>query len=282
MSFANYHTHTSFCDGEGEPEDYVLEAIKCGLKAIGFSSHAPLPFNNNWTLQEIRVEEYCNMIKSLKVKYKGLIQIYLGLEIEYIAELTKNGFTKVDKMNLDYTIGSVHYVGERLAREYNDVIHADEESFVKILKNSFNGNIRELVCSYFQAVRDMIKLVKPNIIGHLDLIKKNNGQDKYFSEKQEWYKTEVIKTLEFIAKQGSILEVNTSGLFLGYTKEFYPSTWILKEARKLNIPVIISSDAHSPKAIDAKFSEAVEALKKAGYTAQKILLDQTWKYIDLV
>ena len=277
MSFTNYHTHTSFCDGKGEPEDYVLEAIKCGLKAIGFSSHAPLPYKNNWTLQENRVDEYCNIIQSLKVKYQRLIQIYLGLEIDYISEFAGNGFSKFEELNLDYTIGSVHIGGERIAGEFT-YIHASEEDFLKILDNCFNGNVQKFVCSYFQTVRDMVRSIKPNIIGHLDLIKKFNSEDKYFSENQEWYKIEVLNTLEVIAKHSAILEVNTSQ---GVIKEFYPSTWILKEARKLSIPVMINSDAHSLKAMDAKFPEAIQALKKAGYTAQKILLDQTWRNIEL-
>lgn len=274
MGFTNYHTHSSFCDAVGKPEEYVLEAIKCGLKAIGFSSHAPLPFENNWTLQENRVDEYCRVIRSLKAKYKNLIQIYLGLEIDYFAEYAGNGFSKYEELNLDYTIGSVHYGGERIAGEYT-YIHTCEEDFLKILHNCFNNNVREFVCSYFQTVRDMVITIKPNIIGHLDLIKKFNCEDKYFSESQEWYKTEVLNTLKVIAENGCILEVNTSGIAKGFTQEFYPSTWILKEARKLNIPVMINSDAHRPQDINAKFLEAVEALIKAGYSTQKILHIQT-------
>lgn len=280
MSFTNYHTHTSFCDGKGEPEDYVLEAIKCGLKAIGFSSHAPLPYDNNWTMKENRVDEYCNLIRSLKVKYQSLIQIYLGLEIDYISEFARSGFTKFEELNLDYTIGSVHVGGERISGEFL-YIHTSEEDFLKICDHCFNGSVQKFVCFYFQTVRDMVRSIKPNIIGHLDLIKKFNSEDKYFSENQEWYKLEVFNTLEVIAKHDAILEVNTSGMFQGVIKEFYPSTWILKEARKLSIPVMINSDAHRLKAIDAKFPEAIEALKKAGYTAQKILLDQTWRNIEL-
>ena len=35
----NYHTHTRFSDGKGEPEEFVLQALKLGFDALGFSEH---------------------------------------------------------------------------------------------------------------------------------------------------------------------------------------------------------------------------------------------------
>lgn len=276
MGFANYHTHTAFCDGQGEPEDYVLEAINCGLQAIGFSSHASLPFTNNWTLQAQQIDEYCGIINSLKVKYAGLIQIYLGLEIDYLSQITGHRFSEFEELNLDYTIGSVHFGTEPVAGEFL-TFHSSEDNFIKIIDYCFNGSTQKFVCSYYESVRNMVRSVKPNIIGHLDLIKKFNHEDKYFSENQGWYRTEILNTLEVIAKYQAILEINTSGLARGEVQEFYPSKWILKEARKLNIPVLINSDAHRPEAVNAKFIEAREAILEAGYTEQMILVDHTWK-----
>lgn len=271
MGTANYHTHTAFCDGQGEPEEYVLESINCGLQAIGFSSHAPVPFTNNWALQAQQIDEYCRTINSLKVKYAGLIQIYLGLEIDYLPQMSYR-LSEFEELNLDYTIGSVHFCPEPIAGKFLSV-NASEDNIIRLI--DFKGSVEEFVSSYYESVRNMVRSFKPNIIGHLDIIKKYNHGDKYFSENQEWYQAEVLKTLEVIAKNRAILEVNTGGLVRG--EELYPSKWIMKEARKLNIPVLINSDAHRPEAVNAKFSEAREALLEAGYTEQMILLDHTWK-----
>lgn len=41
---ASFHTHSGYCDGEGNLEEIVLSALDLGLRDLGFSSHAPLPF----------------------------------------------------------------------------------------------------------------------------------------------------------------------------------------------------------------------------------------------
>ena len=40
----NLHQHTTFCDGKNTPEEIVLEAIKKGFGAIGFSGHCNMSY----------------------------------------------------------------------------------------------------------------------------------------------------------------------------------------------------------------------------------------------
>ena len=42
MTYSNYHTHTTYCDGADSPEELVLEAIRLGCPEIGFSGHSYL------------------------------------------------------------------------------------------------------------------------------------------------------------------------------------------------------------------------------------------------
>ena len=43
IPYADYHMHTPLCGHAiGSPEEYVVQAIKVGLKEIGFSDHAPM------------------------------------------------------------------------------------------------------------------------------------------------------------------------------------------------------------------------------------------------
>jgi histidinol-phosphatase (PHP family) len=83
MILANYHTHCHFCDGQGELESYVVEAINKNMCAIGFSSHAPVPFKSDWHMQSDDLDKYLSEIDSLKKRYKE-IKIYSGLEVDYI------------------------------------------------------------------------------------------------------------------------------------------------------------------------------------------------------
>jgi len=105
----NWHTHTYRCrHAVGKDEEYVTNAIKAGIKKLGFSDHAPYP---NGYVEGIRMhyEEYDDYIKSikyLKEKYKDQIEIYIGLEAEYYEEHLET--LKKYRKELDYMILGQH------------------------------------------------------------------------------------------------------------------------------------------------------------------------------
>ena len=55
ISWANYHSHTQYCDGATLPEAYVEEAIRQGFVAYGFSGHASVPFATEWCIPDARL-----------------------------------------------------------------------------------------------------------------------------------------------------------------------------------------------------------------------------------
>ena len=68
---SNYHTHSRYCDGKGEPHEYVEFALANGFSALGFSGHAPLPFNNTFSIHNEDYLAYCNEVRALKEEYRG-------------------------------------------------------------------------------------------------------------------------------------------------------------------------------------------------------------------
>ena len=110
MPWVNYHSHCNFCDGSDEPETYVKEALKKAFPAYGFSSHAPLPFSADWSIPGNRFDAYLSEINRIKQKYRNRIQVYMGLEVDFIPGLT--GIEKLlsKGINMDYLIGSVHFI----------------------------------------------------------------------------------------------------------------------------------------------------------------------------
>ena len=275
MSLANYHTHSCFCDGEGELESYVKEALSYGFDAIGFTSHAPLPFYKSYVMENSKLKLYCDMINQLKAKYEGMIQIYLGLEVDYIPEVIGTRSPQFQDLGLDYTIGSIHLMKNPENGEY---LCVDESAidFNKLLQEVFKGDVEKYITNYYTLIRQMIKEHNPSIIGHLDLVKKFNSNNEFFREDEKWYMDEVYQTLNAISAAGSILEINTGGISRGYIKSVYPSTWILKAANRLGIPIILNSDAHSPKFIKAYFEQAIETARGLGYSSQRRLINGGW------
>ena len=254
MSWTNYHTHCNFCDGKVDPELYAKEAIEQGMLALGFSSHAPFLYETAWAMKEENLESYLASITRLKKQYKNNIDIHIGLEVDFIHN--QMGPSRFKKYNLDYIIGSVHFINQ-----YSDGkfwgIDASKEDFQKGLEIIYGNNVEEAVKTYYDCVAKMLITDKPDIIGHFDIIKKNNKDDCFFSEEESWYKEYVQETLKYVKSSGCIVEVNTRGLVTGKTIELYPSNWILDSMFELNIPITISSDAHNPDQVSSYFKGSI-------------------------
>jgi histidinol-phosphatase (PHP family) len=280
MIQSNYHTHSKYCDGFGELEDYVVSAIEKGMKYLGFSSHAYLPFETKWAMKKENFEEYKNTVLNLKEKYKNQLEIFLGMEVDYLPGVISVASEEIRKMNLDYTIGSMHFLGQ-----LNDSTHwtadAKLSTFEEGLSTTFKNNIRDAVEKYYKLLSEMVQKSPPDIIGHLDIIKKNNKNSSFFSEDEYWYKESVMETLKVIAKSKCILEVNTGGVVRKKCDSIYPSEWILKECLKLNIPIIVGSDAHNPQDINGYFNETANILKNIGFEKYLRLTKDKWEEVCL-
>jgi len=171
-SWANYHTHCDYCDGVGSPESIVETAIRKGMKAIGFSSHATLPFPAEWTMKASNLQNYCSEINQLKMRYEDQIDVLLGLEIDYIPGLTGPDHALFENLGLDYAIGSVHFCG-KLSNGYYWTIDSSR-SFKTGFSEIYNSDVKRLIHEYYRRIREMTKVSNYEIIGHLDIAKVNN------------------------------------------------------------------------------------------------------------
>jgi len=205
----------------------------------------------------------------LKEKYKNRIQVYVGIEADFYS-----GFNpKLDEnLGFDFRIGSVHYIKDKEKDEYYCVDNTPEILEYGI-KNYANGDEKAFIEAYFDNIVEMVHTQKPDIIGHLDLVKKFNKDFKYFDESAEWYKNKVEYVLDEIAKSEAIVEINTGGMSRGWTQTPYPSFFILERILAKNIPITISSDAHETQNIDFYFDESLEIIRKIGFKSVKILKD---------
>lgn len=264
MLLTNYHTHTNFCDGIEIPERYAQEAVCQSLQVLGYSAHAPLPFPCSWTLPYEKYEDYLQIVRKLKQDYKDQLEILCGLEIDYIPGL----WPKISKMlhpeQLDYFIGSIHFVDA-----FNDgtpwSIDGSHDEFYKGWTEIFHKDSHALVRKYFDYTRQMVRDMKPPVIGHLDKIKMQYKDDCFIPETDKIYRDELLATLEVIAQYGGVVEINTRGVYRRGEPEFYPSQWLFKEMYLRNIPVMVNSDAHRPHEIILLRNEALKQLKDAGY-----------------
>lgn len=274
---STYHTHSVFCDGQMEPEDYVLSAIRKGFKAIGFSSHAPFLFDTGWTMKPGNLNKYIQKIEELKEKYENQIQIYAGLETDFYPDCKDFRIYP----GIDYTIGSVHFMYYNEKSNKYLTVDGPIGEFTELLDSVFNGNVRNLIETYYNLVAEMVKTHRPDILGHLDIVKKNNAGNLFFNETDTWYRNKVEEVLNIISQSNVIVEINTGGISRGYTAEPYPSEWIIKLMREMDIPVVLNSDAHHPDWIDCYYTESVKILRSSGYSHQRVLISNTWQDVPL-
>ena len=269
----NLHTHTKFSDGAGEPELYLEEAIHQGFSAIGFSDHSPVPFTNSFAIREEELMNYAETIKKLKIQYASgnpgkpttdhRINVFLGLEIDFIPGITRPIAEFREQLSLDFTIGSVHLVCNSDPENLWFIDGPEVATYDQGLNDVFGGDIRKGVTAYYRQIQEMVTLRKPAIIGHLDKIKMHN-RDRFFREDESWYMALVSETLDLLQDRDIIVEVNTRGIYKQRSETSYPGLDILKQIKKLRIPVMVNSDAHKPHELDGEFGYGFSLLKEAG------------------
>lgn len=279
MYWSNYHSHCTFCDGRSSMEEFVHFAIAKGLRKYGFSSHAPLPFLTKWTMLEDDFPDYEKEFYRLKEKYKNEIELYLGLEVDYIHGCSdiSNDFFKDKK--LDYTIGSIHYL-DRLNETENEYWTIDGAfgEFDLGLNQLFGGDIRLAAKRFFEVTGMMIEKGGFDIVGHMDKITYHGMKYKELNVTDQWFADLVTDCLELIKAKGLLLEINTKSLTEhGIT---YPNQAFYSIVNELEIPVVVNSDCHYPTNITAGFKPTYEALQNAGFKTLQQLINGKWQAVE--
>lgn len=250
MILSDFHVHTNFCDGKDSPEVIVNEAIRLGMKSLGFSGHSYTSFDTEPCMSPENTQRYKEEISRLKKKYSGKIEILCGTEQDYFSEMPTDDY--------DFVIGSVHYI--EIDGRYFSVDHTPEvfENLIRLC----NNDPYDLAERYYALVSEIVKKTGADIIGHFDLITKFNEGSKFFDENNPRYVMAANKALDALLKTGRPFEINTGAISRGWRKSPYPSERILSYIAEHGGSVILSSDAHSKESLMFKFNECEELVRK--------------------
>ena len=278
MGLTNYHIHTDFCDGHASMEEFVQEAIKAGLSAIAFSSHSPVPYRTDWNLPDHRLEEYKLEIDRLKTKYKGVIDIYASMEVDYIEGVQGPSDDKFRNMGFDFIMGSIHFLGN-----YKDgqswQIDCPLPEFLKGFREIYGGDAKRLVRTYYEATREMVRNSTPDVLAHMDRVKMHNIVEHIFDETEQWYRDELRHTLEVVKEKNVIVEINTKAALRNGM--IYPGKEYFSWIKELDIPIVMNSDAHRPDLLTDGFKEVAEMLKEEGIKSKLEFVNGKWKEAEI-
>ena len=225
----NYHTHTSRCGhAYGEDEEYVLAAIEAGYKVLGFSDHCPYRDypNKRSHMDWDEFPGYLESIRSLKEKYKGIIDIKLGIESEYYPELMAE--KEEIRKQLDYFILGQHFIDPAGTRSYFKNI-TDEEIMI-----------------YGKAVCEALDTGVYDYLCHPDV----------FMTRQEAFTKAGEEVAHMIARKAvetdTPVEINVHGIGRGLhdfpngERYYYPFREFWEIMAQYPIKVLIGIDAHDP------------------------------------
>ncbi len=243
--FYDSHMHTPLCKHAwGEPEEYAEQGLRAGLKGIIFTCHCPMP-NGFWPtvrMDESEFDTYVAMVKRTTDKFKGKLDVWLGLESEYYPGQEKYIEELHQRADYHFIIGGVHWQ----AKEY--------------LAKFENGTIEGFRRTYFNHLADSAESGLYDCLAHPDLVKNYHPDSWCFPI----LKDHVAKVLDRIAATGVAMELNTSGLNKSYA-EMNPGNEMLGMMADRKIPIVLGSDAHRAPRVGEHFIRALENLKTVGY-----------------
>ena len=245
MKHFDLHVHTEFCDGHATAEEMVRAAIALGCPRIGLSSHAPMPYGD-YAMAAEREDAYIREILRLRAVYRERIEVLLGLEVDLWS-------LPIRRESYDYIIGSCHSLSPLRDGARVDVDGPLDELKTAIARD-FGGDPYAACEDYFTSVGRLGEL-RPDIIGHFDLVRKYNAGAALFDENHPRYLAAARRAVDALLPLGAYFEVNTGALARGYRETPYPAAPILAYILRSGGKVILTGDAHRPENLCYEFDK---------------------------
>ncbi|OBV28871.1 histidinol phosphate phosphatase [Helicobacter sp. CLO-3] len=271
------HNHTPRCNhASGTPALYLARARELGIDVYGFACHAPMAFDEKYRMKLDELESYIAEIRALQKQYEASdsaqkeqgtqkerdtqsapkeskdksahdMKVLCGLEVDFIDGREDLIEPSVLSADLDYLVGSVHFLGEW---------GFDNPEFIgEYAKRDMHACWED----YLNAIQKMAESGLFQIVGHMDLL-------KIFGNKMpDSLAPRLDAALESIARAKMSIEINSAGL-RKQVREIYPSKAILQKAFALGIPITFGSDAHSLEQVGYGYDKCVALAKSVGYT----------------
>ncbi|BBO67575.1 putative histidinol-phosphatase [Desulfosarcina alkanivorans] len=254
-----------FC---GHAKDTLEEMVQAYIEQkypwVGITEHMP-PVSDAFVYPEEekagldagylkeRFSDYMAACRHLQSKYAGDIRIYVGFETESYSGSLDFAKALENTFSPDYVVGSVHHVND-IPFDYSQ--HCYDNAAASC------GGLDGLYAAYFDQQHDMIRALRPQVVGHLDIIRLYDPDYRLRLLKPViWEK--IVRNLKLVKDWNLILDFNLRPLSKG-ADEPYLSAPILKKACEMGIDIVPGDDSHGVADIGAHMDRAIEMLRAAG------------------
>lgn len=262
-----------FCEhAEGRLEEVLEAAVAAGYQTFGVSEHAPrsearflYPTEAEKGFDVARLqrdfESYAARVKQLADEFADRLTILCGFEAEVVpaASYREEMLALRERFGLDYMVGSVHYVEEIL-------VDGVPEEFERL--RELHGGVEPFAVRYYATVAEMVEALRPEVAGHLDLIRKNARPDDRLDTPA--IRAAADRALEAVREHGVILDLNTAGWRKGLGAP-YPAPWLVQRAREMGVDFCFGDDSHGPRQVGEGLEQARSYLLENGVRQVAVL-----------
>jgi len=254
-----------FCNhAKNTLEEMVQTYITKGYAWVGITEHMPPVSDRFLYPDEVeaglsadglsrRFDRYIKTCRALQADSADRIQIHVAFETECYQGSLDLAKTLIRKYAPDYVVGSVHHV--------NDIPFDYSRAFYQKAAKE-HGSLDGLYAAYFDLQWEMIRSLKPRVVGHMDIIRIHDPAYRSRLVKPDIWKR-ILRNLELIKELNLILDFNLRPLSRGEA-EPYLSEPILKQACEMGIAIVPGDDSHKVAEIGMHMDEAIERLLLAG------------------
>lgn len=268
MVWFSYHGGHSgeFCrHAKGQLSAVVEAALAAGFTTYGLSEHCPrfqpehlYPDEVGLTPPELQqlFASYVRTALELRERHRDQLELLIGFETESLP--VAGWATTMQEIRqsapFDYVVGSVHSLGDTWIDLSAEVAErAAHES----------GGWEAARCKYFDLLASLVETLRPEVVGHVDLIRRFEAPGFAFSAQALRHAERVF---EAALAAGSAIEVNAAPARRGFGP-VYPGPQLLRRARELGVPVTLGDDSHGPEAVGVGLDACLQAIAAAGYSA---------------
>ena len=256
MLRANYHTHTTFCDGDDTAERMVRRAFELGFDHLGFSGHMDEEIHMDWPA-------YVAEVTRLREAHAGQLDILCGVELDTL-------YDPASCPGAEYVIGSTHYLDVH-PEGYSRAIDWSAEVSQRLCEDFYGGDWYAMCRAYYELEAQVYDRTRCTFVGHFDLITRFNDQLRAFDETDARYTGPALEAMARLVEQGVPFEINCGAHNRRRKEELYPRRSLLSALRELGGEILITSDAHQASRLNGSFDVAVERAIACGFTHVNIL-----------
>jgi histidinol-phosphatase (PHP family) len=243
------HTHSHHSpDGSADMATMALAAESFGLTGITFTEHAEW-YPGDEAYGYLDLGAYFSEVAQVRDRYADRVAVFSGIELGNPHDFPDEVRALLSGYPFDLAIGSVHWL--------------DDQPGWK--PPVFAPGLDPTYRRYFEEVVRMVEQAEFDVLGHLDLIRRDSWDLCHEVLALAPYRDLIEPALRQLVEDGRGLEVNTSGLRKGLP-EPVPGSQILQWYRALGGEILVfGSDGHRPEHVGFGFGVARDLALSAGF-----------------